>query len=428
TYKMWYAAWNDAQGTDAIGYATSTDGITWTKYNDPSTTTNPYANSDPVLTPGSPGAWDEDAVGDPSVIKENGTYHMWFFGEGPGYSERIGYASSTDGINWTKYAGNPVLSEGGTGAFDDSDVWGPMVINDPGNTYKMWYAGEDSSENGSIGYATSQAGPGDELAVSFATGGLWHYDHSGPTWAGIGGPAEALENFQGDLAVDFGTTGLWLYDGAWAALGGNPDAMEACGTALYVDFGATGLWRYDGAWSSIGGNPDDIQCCGTALYVDFGATGLWRYDGSWSALAGNPTDMWCANGVFYANLSGSLWRYDGAWSGVGGAAQGVEGCGSAVYVDYGASGLWRYDGAWSGIGGNPQSIKCCGGTLYVDYDATGLWRYNGAWSGLAGDTEDLCCADALYVDFATGGLWRYDGAWTGLGGDTTVMTDVDINP
>ncbi|MCP4557291.1 MAG: hypothetical protein GY836_17945, partial [Herbaspirillum sp.] len=145
---------------------------------------------------------------------------------------------------------------------------------------------------------------GDELAVSFSGGGLWLYDHSGPTWAGIGGHADALENFQGDLAVDFGASGLWLYDGSWSGIGGNPQAMETCGTALYVDFGGAGLWRYDGSWSGIGGNPDDMQCCGGALYVDYGANGLWRYNGAWSGLAGDPTGMWCVNGVFYVNLSG----------------------------------------------------------------------------------------------------------------------------
>ncbi|MCP4667785.1 MAG: hypothetical protein GY849_15635, partial [Deltaproteobacteria bacterium] len=275
---------------------------------------------------------------------------------------------------------------------------------------------------------TGDAAEGDELAVSFSGGGVWHYDHSSTTWAGIGGPAQDLENYQGELATDFGAGGLWLYDGSWAGIGGNPQAMETCGSALYADFGGTGLWRYDGSWSGIGSNPDDLQCCNGALYVDYGASGLWRYDGSWSGLAGNPTGMWCANGDLYANLPGGLWKYDGSWSGVGGTAQGVEGCSGNVYVDYGTSGLWKYDGGWSGIGGNPQSLQCCGGTLFVDYGGSGLWQYNGAWSGLSGDTDDMCCADALYVDFAGGGLWRFDGTWTGLASDTTVMTDVDINP
>ncbi|MCP4665100.1 MAG: hypothetical protein GY849_01945 [Deltaproteobacteria bacterium] len=66
---------------------------------------------------------------------------------------------------------------------------------------------------------------GDELVVDFGPNGLWHYDHSGPTWTTIAGPAEALENFQGNLAADFGAAGLWLYDGAWTGLGGDTTVM-----------------------------------------------------------------------------------------------------------------------------------------------------------------------------------------------------------
>ncbi|MCP4669208.1 MAG: choice-of-anchor D domain-containing protein, partial [Deltaproteobacteria bacterium] len=292
-------------------------------------------------------------------------------------------------------------------------------------------ANDDADEN-PYNFAISGTGNSDELAVSFEGGGLWHYDHSDRTWTAIAGPADDLENFEGDLAADFGAKGLWLYDGDWAGLGGNPEAMEACGGNMYADFGANGLWQYDGSWSGIGSDPGDMLCCGEDLYVDFGASGLWVYDGSWSALAGDPNGMWCANGVFYANLGGYLWQYDGSWDVIGGVAEAVEGCGSDLYVDISGGGLWQYDGAWSGIAGDPQAMECCGGDLYVDYGANGLWRYDGTWVGVAGDPEDMLCGDpqygdALYVDFAGGGLWRYDGTWMGLGGDTTVMTVVDIN-
>jgi hypothetical protein len=56
TYHMWYAGRSSNQ---RIGYATSPDGITWEKYDDPTTTDPQFAESDPVLNPGQPGAWDE---------------------------------------------------------------------------------------------------------------------------------------------------------------------------------------------------------------------------------------------------------------------------------------------------------------------------------------------------------------------------------
>ena len=155
TYKMWYAGYNDSGGYSGIGYATSPNGISWTKYNDLSTTSNPYANSDPVIKSGPPGGWDDEEIGDPTVVKEGSVYRIWFFGEGdPGPAERIGYAYSLDGINWRKYDGNPVIMEGSSGKFDEKNVWGPMVLKDE-NTYKMWYVGENNSGDNAFGYATS---------------------------------------------------------------------------------------------------------------------------------------------------------------------------------------------------------------------------------------------------------------------------------
>ncbi|MEN6408366.1 MAG: hypothetical protein ABFD44_01475, partial [Anaerolineaceae bacterium] len=60
----------------------------------------------PVLTP-TPGTWDEGSVGHPVVVKDGDTYYMWYTG---GSGELLGFATSSDGITWTKGANNPVLS------------------------------------------------------------------------------------------------------------------------------------------------------------------------------------------------------------------------------------------------------------------------------------------------------------------------------
>ena len=62
---MWYGA-SDGDNF-RIGYATSSDGIAWTKYDDPSTTAPPYAESDPVLGLG-PGSFETVWVYFPQVI------------------------------------------------------------------------------------------------------------------------------------------------------------------------------------------------------------------------------------------------------------------------------------------------------------------------------------------------------------------------
>lgn len=145
TYKAWYVG-IDAADVGRIGYATSPDGITWVK---------DVANN-PVLDLGSPGSWDDSNVDHASVVKVGSTYHMWFNGE-DATSARIGHATSPDGINWTKdAANNPVVDLGGMGDWDESEVLHPAVYHD-GVTYHMWYNGFGQSAQ-RTGYATSPDG------------------------------------------------------------------------------------------------------------------------------------------------------------------------------------------------------------------------------------------------------------------------------
>jgi predicted GH43/DUF377 family glycosyl hydrolase len=151
SYHMWYCGFD---GTNwRIGYATSPDGIAWTK-----------SGSNPVLDLGSPGDWDGVWVHDPTVIFDGVTYHMWFGGY-DGVKARIGYATSPDGINWSPYAGNLcsgtsgdgcVFDIGPVGAWDYNGIEDSMVVLD-GNTYMMWYSGYDGL-NPRIGFATSMDG------------------------------------------------------------------------------------------------------------------------------------------------------------------------------------------------------------------------------------------------------------------------------
>jgi len=138
---MWY------QGNDGtnfrIGYATSDDGITWTKYFD-----------NPVLNLGADGAWDDEVLGSPNVLLNNGIYQMWYHGS-DGTNRRIGYATSTDGTTWIKHPDNPVLDLGVDDAWDNQQLVHPCVLLNNG-IYKMLYRG--SGNNHRIGYAVSLDG------------------------------------------------------------------------------------------------------------------------------------------------------------------------------------------------------------------------------------------------------------------------------
>lgn len=138
--------------SSAYGVATSPDGINWTKY-----------PSNPVFTKGSPGDWDEKWIESPAIVYDTAVsvFKMWY--NGLNYSNwlvKVGYATSPNGYNWTKYAGNPVVNVGPGGSFDDMFIGTPAVLL-KNNVYEMWYSGFSSISGYDtlrIGYATSSDG------------------------------------------------------------------------------------------------------------------------------------------------------------------------------------------------------------------------------------------------------------------------------
>lgn len=111
----------------------------------------------PVLSVGAAGSWDESGLGNPTVIFDEGTYKMWYAGYDANTVYRIGYATSADGMTWEKFDGNPVFDVA-AGGWDSYHLHTPFVVKD-GDTYRMWYAGhDDSGSDWGIGYATSPDG------------------------------------------------------------------------------------------------------------------------------------------------------------------------------------------------------------------------------------------------------------------------------
>lgn len=168
TLKAWYSGsgWllDDASCAHVrIGYAWSLDGINWNEY-----TQNPVLNRSDNSTD-----FDYDGVETPTVIYNpnapyNERYKMWYAGRSlicsSEQNHKIGYAFSPDGINWTKFSGNPVIIPGGDSSWYNTAVYGPNVVFE-GNLYKMWFTGIDTVINNqstdgkaNILYATSTNG------------------------------------------------------------------------------------------------------------------------------------------------------------------------------------------------------------------------------------------------------------------------------
>ena len=106
--------------------------------------------ANPVLAAGSSGSWDRPRVDFPVVIFDGGSYQMWYSG-GNYFTWKTGHATSSDGSVWTKDP-FPVSSVGPFGSWDSRSVGAMAVIVNSGK-YKMWYSGSQTEEYGSIGYA-----------------------------------------------------------------------------------------------------------------------------------------------------------------------------------------------------------------------------------------------------------------------------------
>ena len=151
SFMMWYSG-EDNLGTTTIGLATSTDGVSWSRY-----------SGNPVLKVGAPGQWDSGSVNEAAVIRDGAQYKMWYsgalyFGNGSIQKYQIGYATSSDGINWARYSGNPVLTTDGPVAWDDKWVWRPTVIS-TSSGYVMYFRGVSfGSPAAKAGVATSTDG------------------------------------------------------------------------------------------------------------------------------------------------------------------------------------------------------------------------------------------------------------------------------
>lgn len=153
-----------------------------------------------LLGLGAAGAFDERANFTVSAFRDGATTWLYYGGSDAtgdcaginGSHWRVGLATSTDGVNFTRVPGSgtggAILDVGAPGEFDDFLAYRPFVLKD-GATWRMWYNGSRKPFNcptgtladaRRIGYAES------------ADGVLWtkRYDGQGPGGSALplGGP------------------------------------------------------------------------------------------------------------------------------------------------------------------------------------------------------------------------------------------------
>jgi predicted GH43/DUF377 family glycosyl hydrolase len=143
-YQMWYTG--QAQGKSWIGYAASKDGVKWERMSEK-----------PVLTPEKP--WEKVAVMCPHVMFDHNAkrYRMWYSGGEQYEPNAIGYATSEDGLKWTKHEKNPIFSSDANKPWEKDRVTACQVIQQ-GEWHLMFYIGFRDEHHAQIGVARSKDG------------------------------------------------------------------------------------------------------------------------------------------------------------------------------------------------------------------------------------------------------------------------------
>jgi len=127
-FRMWYSG-GEQYEPDAIGYATSLDGITWTKH-----AGNPVFKSNPGAD------WEKYKVTACQMVQEDGWYLMFYIGFRDVDHAQIGLARSRDGVsNWERNPANPIVHPD-PGAWDHDACYKPYAIYD-GQKWLLWYNG-----------------------------------------------------------------------------------------------------------------------------------------------------------------------------------------------------------------------------------------------------------------------------------------------
>jgi hypothetical protein len=292
TYKMWFTATTDLAGPDQInfqiGYAESSDGITWTNF-----------QGSPVLPKGNTASdWDGEGVSGAMVIKDETApsgerYKMWYYGYNSAYDiPGIGYAISPDGITWTKHndtatVGNPfaisdpVIKLGAVGSWNGYNLGAPTVIKE--DSYRMWYAGD------------ADASMVDKIGFAYSDDGISWQDYNGNPVLNPG-PAEFDSGDVNKPSVikDGNTYKMW-YTGYSSTGVPTIGYAESSAALLYANFAGYGLYKWDGSsWTQINpANPANMVASGSVLYANFAGYGLYKWDSTaWSQITpSNPAIM-----------------------------------------------------------------------------------------------------------------------------------------
>lgn len=135
-HGRYLGAWNAyphkgyESGAGVIGLAWSDDLLHWDL-------------TEPILFPQDGAPWEHGGLYRPNLVEYKGVFYLYYNAktdtlpksEGGGWHEQTGVATSRDLKHWTRYAGNPILRNGGPDSWDARFASNPFVVR-----YKDWWA------------------------------------------------------------------------------------------------------------------------------------------------------------------------------------------------------------------------------------------------------------------------------------------------
>ena len=128
-FRLWYSA-GEYYEPNAIGYATSVDGIHWDRYRD-----------NPIFKAIYDNYWERQRVGACTVLKKDGWHYMTYIGYEDIHKATICMARSKDGINnWQRHKENPIATPGYAGEWDCESIYkATMAYDEVNDRWLLWF-------------------------------------------------------------------------------------------------------------------------------------------------------------------------------------------------------------------------------------------------------------------------------------------------
>lgn len=227
---------------------------------------NDWTDQGDVLTPGA--GWDAvfDGMINPcAVVKLNGTFHLYYLGgDGTGAEgtehRQLGVATASDGLTFSKYVSNPILSHEVPAPCTECGVFSAAAFVDDDGTVVLYYGGMEGqgSVDGDIVLATSTNG------LDFTDQGDVIEDGGPP--AGVIGDDEifplAAWQFHGSYYLYYTAKGGDVDN--WSAVLATGTARDTFTTFELVSGIDGGKFKGDGGW--VRKNLDDFVVFGLPAF------------------------------------------------------------------------------------------------------------------------------------------------------------------